>query len=127
MDEEIKKKIEMAKFHQKIIDDLEYIKKQTTDTNGRVSGLEEKMIEAQNNIAEAFRRLSGVDSIALKFKSDAEQSKDDLIKELKRKVDSHRRIEEKRNERISWIIVSSLLFILGVLGIINADFIKAII
>lgn len=128
MEEEIKKQkeIDTAVLHQKILDKLEAIEMQTKRTNGRVNGLEERMILAEQSLALALKELTGVKTIQLKYKSYAEDAQYELISELKERVKRADIEAKSRQERILWIITTILLFIMGFVGIINADFVKAI-
>lgn len=118
MDE--KEKLELAKLHQKILDDLEYIKIQTTKTNGRVTKIEEVLAVHDADIAKAMIQISRNSGAIAGYKQEADEAKDELIQRYEKEISNYK-------ERRFWVLVVIVLVILGTIGIVDSELIKSLI
>lgn len=125
-DDSTKKAIKDAVFHQKILDSLKHlekygeeIKQQVIKTNGRVTDLEQQMLLAKKDIAEAFKLISPLTFHINKYKSEEDNAKDELIVSLKKRLDVKEADEKGTTKK--WLILLSLgiLFLLLITDMIN--------
>lgn len=118
MDE--KERIEHAKFQQRVLDDLKYIKQQVKATNGRVIKLEEIVAIHESDISKAMIQISRNSGAIAKSIKDTENSKDELIKQYEMN-------DRNYKERRFWILVVIVLTIAGTVGVINSELVKNLI
>lgn len=155
-EERHKKEIDIAILHQKISDDLDFLKERVCliEKNNlksreedkekfriieeRLIKFNERLIIAEKGIELAIRQASDVNKLELRYKTYAEEAMNKRAEEYKDKFeeefDKREFLEKKyRKKEINqiWYVISiigiAVLFILSFIGIINADFIKAII
>jgi len=125
---------ELKIIHERIENDLKNIKDiltevrgQTTKTNGRVGVLEDELITAKRDIADALKIISGHSTIISYYKTEADKAKDNLISEQEKKIEKMESDNQAFNKRVMYTTISVVIFILVTLGLVDKDLIKVLV
>jgi chromosome segregation ATPase len=125
---------ELKIIHERIENDLKNIKDiltevrgQTTKTNGRVGVLEDELITAKRDIADALKIISGHSTIISYYKTEADKARDNLISEQEKKIEKMESDNQAFNKRVMYTTISVVIFILVTLGLVDKDLIKVLV
>jgi hypothetical protein len=115
MEDQIKKAEEHGKFQQKVLGTLELLVTKVTEANHRTTKLEQDMTSAKKDLAVAMTRVSGIDHIALRLKSERDHTREELIKSLQ--SDNERIREETRigNRNKVWWAIGAMAVVLVII------------
>jgi hypothetical protein len=111
---------------ERLIEHLDRIEAQTTKTNGRVSQLEMESGLCRKDLDKVIVEVSGVNTIALRIKTERDQEREDRIKEQALTISKLQERDEKVRSKIIIGIIMAVLAIASFIGLINADFVKSI-
>ena len=110
-----------------LIEHLNRIENQTIKTNDRVTKLEDDMVNVQKDLAFALKEVSGVNTIALRLKTERDQEREDRIKEQADTIKGFQDKDSKIKGKVIIGIIMAILAIASFIGLINADFLNQII
>ena len=111
---------------ERLIEHLDRIEAQTTKTNGRVSQLEMESGLCRKDLDKVIVEVSGVNTIALRIKTERDQEREDRIKEQAFTISKLQERDEKVRSKMMIGIIMAVLAIASFIGLINADFVKSI-
>lgn len=130
-------KREIDLIHKEIVEKLNTgfggINDRLDKINGKVNRHELDINSLRNDVALALKNTSNNSGKIALLVDEHQHQKTELLESLQREVKMFREKEKKAkekekkfNERVIWIIVASLLFIFGVLGIVDPNYINAL-
>jgi len=110
-----------------LIERLNRIEDQTTKHNGRMSKVEDEVTQIRVDYTIASNLISGLNGRFNKVLSDKDDRTEKYIKELEAKILKEKEKDIAFSGKITIGIIIAILFIASFIGLINADFIKALI
>lgn len=116
-----KREMDMAQFHQQITDDLKYIKKQTTETNGKVRGNREDIDNIIKDIARIMPIISNHSQLVSSYKEERDQLREDVIRDQRAEIEE---LKEKKNSILKpaiYVGIALLWAVANATGVINFE------
>lgn len=122
-----KESTEQKIVHEQIQSDIKYIKDTLVKIDDKFAYQNSKVARAEAGIIEVgysmqdLKKALEADAYRIKLLEEKNQ------KEVEEEINLLRKRDVAFRERLMWGVLTTILFILGFLGIINVDFIKTII